>query len=127
MASAQRGKWYGGANPEDAEELNEPDEGLAADEALQRVLDTADRHHTVMDEEPDPEEVRSRETPSGWIGAAEWRHIVPAARCRECGRVTWKLSLSGGPQKLMDTKRHGPVHAPGCSKPPGRLDRELLK
>lgn len=75
---------------------------------------------------PKPTLANQRETPSGWIDAQEWNRIVPAARCKECGNVTWKLSLSGGPQKLYDNKKNGPVHEKGCSRPPGRLDRELL-
>lgn len=43
---------------------------------------------------------------------------VPAARCRECGVLTWKLSLSGG------RKRLNAVHRQGCSKPPSKFDRE---
>ena len=82
-------------------------------------IEEALRPVTILDEPPTRPK---RETPTGWIGAQEWNRIVPAARCKECGNVTWKLSLSGGPQKLVDTKKHGPVHEDGCSRPNGKLD-----
>lgn len=41
---------------------------------------------------------------------------VAAARCRECGVVTWKISLSGGRKQT-----HKP-HRNGCSEPAGKFD-----
>ena len=82
-----------------------------------------EKRTTILTEEPT--KPPRRETTSGWIHAREWNRVVPAARCRECGEITWKLSLSGGPQKLVDSRKHGPVHKEGCSKPPGRLDRRF--
>ena len=43
--------------------------------------------------------------------------MVPAARCRGCGCVTWKMSIAGGHKKLEH-----PQHAAGCARPMGRLD-----
>lgn len=42
---------------------------------------------------------------------------VPAARCRECGVVTWKVSMAQGTKRVEDAE-----HVDGCSQPPGRLD-----
>jgi hypothetical protein len=40
-----------------------------------------------------------------------------AARCKECGVVTWHFSQSGGRTRANEE------HAEGCSKPPGKFDR----
>lgn len=42
---------------------------------------------------------------------------VPAARCRACGRVTWRISIASGLSRVKD-----PGHHEGCPRPPGRLD-----
>ena len=112
--SMQRGRWFHSPDWDEQQEQHDPDGStLAVDEFMART----------MKEPEGPQFVQpKRETPTGWIGAQEWNRIVPAARCKECGNVTWKLSLSGGPQKLVDTKKHGPVHADGCGRPNGKLD-----
>lgn len=50
------------------------------------------------------------------ITKSDLTRIHPAARCRGCGVVTWKASLSQGQMKI-DAR-----HRAGCAKPPGRLD-----
>ena len=45
------------------------------------------------------------------------REQTPAARCRECGTLTWVVNLVRGARPVSC-----PDHRPGCSKPPGRLD-----
>jgi hypothetical protein len=54
----------------------------------------------------------------GWASIAkhDLTKVMPAARCRECRRVTWDVSIADG---LRDRDK---AHAEGCSKPPGRLD-----
>ena len=44
--------------------------------------------------------------------------LMPAARCRECGAVTWHVNLVRGLSRAKDT------HASGCSRPPGIFDDE---
>lgn len=45
------------------------------------------------------------------------REQTPAARCRECGALTWVVNLTHGARPV-----HNPEHTPECSRPPGRLD-----
>lgn len=45
---------------------------------------------------------------------------VPAARCRGCGVVTWKVSLAQG------LERTAARHPRACSVPPGRLDLKAM-
>ena len=49
------------------------------------------------------------------------RQVMPAARCRRCGVVTWKCSLLNGLTKLEN-----PRHHIGCHTPPSRLDLKLM-
>ena len=43
---------------------------------------------------------------------------MPAARCRECLTLTWRVSLRSGLWPLPN-----PKHRDGCSQPEGRFDR----
>ncbi len=47
----------------------------------------------------------------------ERSRLVPAARCRECGAVTWLVNLARGPRRVR-----APDHDDGCNQPPGRMD-----
>jgi predicted deacetylase len=47
--------------------------------------------------------------------------VMPAARCRRCGVVTWKCSLLKGTWKVKHASHHI-----GCHAPPGRLDCRVL-
>jgi hypothetical protein len=48
----------------------------------------------------------------------EFGRWVPAARCRECSTITWEASIRKG------RRRTGNPHEEGCTRPPGRFDRE---
>lgn len=50
---------------------------------------------------------------------ADRRTWYPAARCRECGVITWEVSLARG-RRRVETPRH----SKGCSQPLGRIDLE---
>lgn len=50
------------------------------------------------------------------ITKSDLTRVHPGARCRCCGVVTWKVSLSQG--QIRTNARH----RPGCPKPPGRID-----
>lgn len=78
------------------------------------ISDDGRRHW--KDEEKTQEE-RKLEAAYDHVIVSERKRWVPAARCRECGVITWKLSLSGG------RRRTGFAHRDGCSEPPGRFDR----
>ena len=47
------------------------------------------------------------------------RKWYPAARCKECGVVTWEVSLARGRREV-----EAPRHEEGCAAPLGRLDLE---
>lgn len=49
---------------------------------------------------------------------AEIAQTMPAARCKECRVVTWKVNLVRGLWRSTEE------HAEGCSRPQGRLDKQ---
>ena len=57
------------------------------------------------------------ETEETFIPKEEKKRDMPAARCRDCGTVTWVMNLSTGAWKIS-----APLHEYGCEKPLGRLD-----
>lgn len=50
------------------------------------------------------------------ITDSDMAKAMPAARCRECEVVTWRIRLDRGLERL------DPKHADGCAKPVGRVD-----
>lgn len=52
-----------------------------------------------------------------FINAEEKKRDMPAARCRDCGAITWVVNLSTGARKVT-----GSDHEVGCERPLGRLD-----
>ncbi len=57
------------------------------------------------------------------MGESQDRRVwYPAARCKECGAVTWQVSQARGRRRV-----EAPRHAEGCTQPLGRLDLEQRK
>lgn len=54
--------------------------------------------------------------PEFGIDRADEGRAYNAAKCRECGAVTWVCSIDGGRRPTRAK------HAKGCTEPPGRLD-----
>ena len=59
-----------------------------------------------------------REQEAVHIDPADASSFMPAARCRECLTLTWRVSLTQG---LRDVTH--PQHKLGCSWPEGRFDK----
>jgi len=60
--------------------------------------------------------IRVRDEDSPHIPRAEMEAMVPAARCRQCGVITWTVSLVEG------VVRSHKDHTRWCDKPAGRMD-----
>lgn len=55
----------------------------------------------------------------GLVGEREKKQDMPAARCRDCGVITWVVNLAVGARKLDNAE-----HEDGCTRPQGRLDKK---
>ncbi len=76
--------------------------------------------HEQLEREAE-EELQKEETRHlGVMAVREDRRTwYPAARCKECGVITWEVSLARGRRRV-----EAPQHGSECAQPLGRLDLE---
>jgi len=59
-----------------------------------------------------------REQEALYIDPGDFRAMAPAARCKGCGVVTWRVSIAAGLRRMDHAE-----HAEECERPRGRFDR----